>query len=173
MKKNIILIGFMGSGKTTFGKWISNSQSRAMIDTDDYIEEKAGMSINDIFAKHGEAYFRNLETEVIKELITENVSDTVFSVGGGLPIKEENGALLKELGTVVYLYTDEDALVKRLMGDTKRPLLQGGDIREKIRSLMKARADIYEARADLILDTEKLSFEEMYERICAYEDSCN
>ncbi len=173
MKKNIILIGFMGSGKTTFGKWISTSKGFDMIDTDDYIVEKEGRSINDIFTQQGEPYFRSLETAVIKELIDKNIYNTVFSVGGGLPVKEENGDLLRGLGTVVYLKAGEDELVRRLNGDKSRPLLQGGDLRERIRGLMEARADIYEARADLIIETEGLSFEEMYERICAYEDSCN
>lgn len=171
--KNIILIGFMGCGKTTFGKWIEQNRTRRFIDTDDFIVEHQKCSINDIFAEHGEEYFRNLETDCLRRLLSEKISDTVISVGGGLPLREENGRLLKKLGTVVYLRARVDTLVKRLSHDNTRPLLAGGNVEQKITELMQKRADIYETRADIIIDTDDGSFEKMFERIAHYENTCN
>lgn len=163
---NIILIGFMGSGKTTFGKWIARNKNMAFCDTDEYIVKREQTSINDIFAKKGEQYFRNLETEVIKEL-TGSLTNTVISVGGGLPLKEENRVLLRELGTVVYLRTSQEELVRRLEHDTTRPLLAGGNVKEKIAALMEARQEYYLSAADVIADTGGGDFEKMYQKICA------
>lgn len=170
MNNNYVLIGFMGSGKTSFGKWLCKKTGRKFIDTDEEIVREQQRSINDIFATDGEEYFRKLETELLKELIfSENC---VISMGGGTPVSENNRPLLKELGQVIYLRTSVDTLCERLKKDTTRPLLAGGDIREKITGLMGKRESIYEARADLIIDTDKKKFEEMYEEIKnAY--SCN
>ena len=90
---NIILIGFMGSGKSSVGRYMEESEGFALIDTDEYIEKQQNDSINNIFANKGEEYFRNLETECIKELITLNTDMTVISVGGGLPMRGENQKL--------------------------------------------------------------------------------
>ena len=102
MLDNIILIGFMGCGKTTFGTWIAKNKKMDFCDTDALIVEKEKKSINDIFSENGEPYFRELETEIVKDLIKSR-HNTVVSVGGGLPLKPENRELLKKLGTVVYL----------------------------------------------------------------------
>ena len=83
---NIILIGFMGSGKTTFGKWISEKHGMKFIDTDEYIENKQGRLIKDIFRESGEEVFRDMETAAVRELI-DNTTNTVVSVGGGLPLR--------------------------------------------------------------------------------------
>lgn len=128
---NIVLIGFMGCGKTTFGKWIAKHHGMDFIDTDDYIESVQKRSINEIFADKGEEYFRDLETQTIKKL-AESVNNSVISVGGGLPVRECNRTLLKKLGKVIFLDTSIDELEKRLSKDTKRPLLAGGKVRDKI-----------------------------------------
>lgn len=175
-RNNIILIGFMGSGKTTFGKWIEKNQGMQLIDTDSLIVEQQDMSINDIFAQHGEEYFRKLETECLEELNRKHVQNAVVSVGGGLPLRDVNGELLHKLGIVVYLRAGVDTLVKRLSHDSSRPLLAGGDMEAKIKRLMGEREGIYEKRADLIIDTDNLSFEKMHERIrrsIIYENTCN
>lgn len=166
MANNIILIGFMGSGKSTLSDWIKNNYNKAKLDTDDYIVELEKRSINEIFATDGEEYFRKLETSVLKRLLDDNITDTIISVGGGLPIKEENGMLLKKLGKVVYLKAGVDVLVNRLKNDKSRPLLQGGELKEKIENLMQKREKIYEDRADLIIDTTGLSLKEIYNEIC-------
>ena len=116
-RNNIILIGFMGSGKTTFGKWIAANKKMEFVDTDELIEKENGITISDIFASKGEVYFRNLETEMLNKLLERDTQNCVISVGGGLPVKEENRELLSQLGTVVYLWADADELVKRLIQD--------------------------------------------------------
>lgn len=161
---NIVLIGFMGCGKTTFGKWIAKHHGMDFIDTDYYIESVQKRSINEIFADQGEEYFRDLETQTIKKL-AESVNNSVISVGGGLPVRECNRALLKKLGKVVFLDTSIDELEKRLSNDTRRPLLAGGKVRDKIEALMRARKDIYESTADCIITTDNQSFEAMYDNI--------
>lgn len=168
-RKNIILIGFMGSGKTTFGQWIERNQGMQLVDTDSLIVRQQHTSINDIFAQHGEEYFRELETLCLEELLRQDIQNTVVSVGGGLPLRQVNGELLRRLGTVVYLRAGVDTLVKRLSHDKSRPLLAGGNLEARINKLMGERADIYEERADLILDTDGMTFEGMYERIKRYE----
>lgn len=97
MLDNIILIGFMGCGKTTFGTWIAKNKKMDFCDTDALIVEKEKKSINDIFSENGEPYFRELETEIVKDLIKSR-HNTVVSVGGGLPLKPENRELLKKTG---------------------------------------------------------------------------
>ena len=164
MLDNIILIGFMGCGKTTFGTWIAKNKKMDFCDTDALIVEKEKKSINDIFSENGEPYFRELETEIVKDLIKSR-HNTVVSVGGGLPLKSENRELLKKLGTVVYLRTSVEELTKRLAGDTTRPLLAGGNIREKITHLMDMRLSDYLDAAEVIIDTDGRSFNEMYENI--------
>lgn len=163
---NIILIGFMGSGKTTFGKWLSNSYGYEFLDTDEYIEQKEKRIIKDIFAQDGEEVFRDMETATVKELIGK-LDNTVISVGGGLPVRDINRKLLKELGFVVYLETSRDELLRRLSSDTSRPLLAGGNLSERIDSLMSARKDLYEDAADFVLKTDGLEFENMYNAIKA------
>lgn len=163
-QNNLVLIGFMGCGKTTLGRWISQNANMAFYDTDEYIESKQNREIKEIFSTEGEEYFRDLETETLKEM-TEKFSCSVISVGGGLPLREENRELLEKLGIVVYLRTGEDTLVKRLGNDTKRPLLVGIDIRSKIHELMLQREYIYENSAKIIVDTDDRTFEQIYNEI--------
>ena len=158
---NIILIGFMGSGKSTIGTYMEE-KGYVLIDTDECIEKDMGIPISEIFATKGEAYFRNLETECIRALIEKNTDKAVVSVGGGLPMREENQVLLKELGKIVYLRATVDTLVGRLTGDTKRPLLKGGDLKQKITDLFAKREETYENLADVIIDTDNCSLEEIY-----------
>lgn len=162
---NIILIGFMGSGKSTMGRYMEEYHEYKLIDTDEYIEKWQSDSISNIFSTKGEAYFRELETECIKKLIDSKTENTVISVGGGLPIKSDNQKLLKELGKVVYLRAGVDTLVNRLMDDDKRPLLQGGDLRNKITELMAKRESTYETLADVIIDTDGCTTEQIFKSI--------
>lgn len=157
---NIILIGFMGCGKTTFGKWIAAYSHMEFADTDEIIEGKEGRSISDIFSSDGEEYFRSLETLVIEDMIG-SCRNTIISVGGGLPVREINRQLLKKLGTCVYLRTSKEELVRRLRQDTTRPLLKGGSLEKKIDELMAARENIYQDASDLVLDTDGMSMEAM------------
>lgn len=164
MSKNVILIGFMGCGKTSVGIRLSYQMRRAFLDTDKLIERRAGMTISEIFEKDGEAYFRKLETETLKGLLTEE-GDRVISTGGGLPTREENRALLKKLGTVVYLKLSAQTVYERLRGDTQRPLLQCDDPLGKIQELMAAREAMYTAAADVTVDVDGRSFEAIIKEI--------
>jgi shikimate kinase len=163
-KDSIVLIGFMGSGKTTLGKWIAENQGYIFVDTDELIETEEGRTINEIFATDGEEYFRNLETQVIGRLADDD-RKLVISVGGGLPVREENRKLMRRAGRVVYLNTGVDELERRLKGDTTRPLLAGSDLRKKITDLMEKRERLYLDAADVVVDTENRTFEEIYHLI--------
>ena len=164
MKNNIILIGFMGCGKTSVSIKLSYQMKRTMIDTDKWIEQKQKMSVSEIFDTYGEDAFRRMETECLKHLI-RTADKQIISVGGGLPVREENHDLLKKLGKVIYLKVTPEVVYSRLKTDTTRPLLQVEDPMERICSLMQQRAPVYEKCADVILDTSELSFEEVISQI--------
>lgn len=163
-RQNMILIGFMGAGKTSVGEELAGRFGKTLIDTDRMIEERAGMSISDIFAVQGEEAFRRLETEVLEQLISE-ASGEMISVGGGLPLREENRKLLKKLGTVIYLRVRPETVLARLKGDTTRPLLQGDDVEEKVNSLLSKRGPIYEMAADRIISVDGRSVEQIADAI--------
>ena len=151
------MIGFMGSGKSTIGIKLSYRLRRVVEDTDKLIVRKTGRNISDIFAKEGEAYFRELETDVLRSLCetcSSKHSPKIFSVGGGTPVREENRPLLRQLGIVVYLRIRPETVYQRLKGDTTRPLLQGDNPQEKIRTLLEARKEAYESCADLVIDVD-------------------
>lgn len=162
---NIILIGFMGCGKSSVGKYMSKRRRYKLIDTDAYIEEKEGRSISEIFDADGEEAFRQMETECIKELIGMSGKKLAVAVGGGLPMREINRELLHELGTIVYLRASIDTLEKRLQGDNRRPLLQGGGLRTKIENLFAQRESTYEELADIIVDTDNCTYAEVFMKI--------
>ena len=140
--KNFVLMGFMGTGKTTVGKRLAKALSCEFIDTDERIEKEQGRKISDIFAEDGEQAFRDMETDLLKRL-QDSKDAFVLSIGGGMPVREENRALLRKIGTVVYLKTSKEEIIRRVSGDTNRPLLQGGALEEKVTSLMNAREQIY------------------------------
>ena len=164
MKDNIILIGFMGCGKSSVGIRLSYQLRRTMIDTDKWIEQRQKKTISQIFQESGEEAFRQMETECLKELI-RTADRQIISVGGGLPMREENHELLKELGRVFYLKVTPETVYERVKNDTTRPLLQVEDPMEKIRTLMEKRAPVYEACADVILEASDLTLEEITEKI--------
>lgn len=164
MRDNIILIGFMGSGKTTVGHLLAKTTGRVFLDTDEEIVKREGRSINEIFSDQGEAYFRDLETEELKTLL-DGDDHLVISVGGGLPVREENRALLHQLGTVIFLQAGVEALVGRLAGDTTRPMLHGYDLVKRIRELMDSRMDQYMDAADVLLRTDDMDPETVAQHI--------
>ncbi len=164
MKDNIILIGFMGSGKTSVGIRLSYQMKRTMIDTDKWIEQRQKKTVAEIFAAFGEEAFRRMETECLKALIT-TAERQIISVGGGLPVREENHSLLKELGQVIYLRVTPETVYERLKADTTRPLLQVENPMEQIKSLLKQRAPVYEKCADQIIDVSGKTFEEILRQI--------
>ncbi len=166
MKKNnnIVLIGFMGSGKTTVGIRLSYCLRRVIEDTDKLIERKEGRTISEIFETEGEEYFRQEETAMLRNLC-QKLRNHILSVGGGTPVREENRALLKKLGTVVYFRVKPETVMKRLQGDTTRPLLQCENPLRKIEELLAARKEAYESCADIIVDVDDLSMDEIINNI--------
>ncbi|NLG05238.1 MAG: shikimate dehydrogenase [Clostridia bacterium] len=159
-QSNFVLIGFMGAGKTTVGKRLAELLHSRFADTDELIEEQEGLKISEIFEQYGEAYFRDLETNLLKK-INREYTGVVLSVGGGMPIAERNHMYLKNIGKVIYLKTDAESVRQRLQHDHNRPLLQGHDVKRRITDLMELRNPIYEKLADLMIDTNDRNVEEI------------
>lgn len=163
-KNNVVLTGFMGSGKTSVGIRLSYCLRVPMEDTDKIIERRQERTINEIFASEGEEYFRRLETELLEEL-SGSMQNQILSVGGGTPLKEVNRKWLKRIGKVVYLRIRPETVYERLKGDDTRPLLKGEDPLGKITSLMEQRREAYEAAADIIVDVDDLEMEDVIDKI--------
>lgn len=168
MKDNIILIGFMGCGKSSVGFKLSYYLRRTLLDTDKWIEKKQGISISEIFDRYGESAFRQMETDCLKVLL-QTEEHQIIATGGGLPIREENHELLKQLGCVYYLKATPEVVYERLKGDTTRPLLQGENPMEKIESLLNVREPVYEQCADYVIEVSGKTFEEILEEIASKE----
>lgn len=151
-QNNIILVGMMGAGKTTIGKELLNVlKDYTLIDMDSEIENREKMKISEIFEKYGEKHFRELETNLLKELSKNQ--NQIISTGGGVFEKEENRNILKETGTVFYLKASAEKLFDRIKSQTHRPLLQQGFGVEKVKSILDTREANY-SKADIIIDTE-------------------
>lgn len=158
---NIILIGLMGCGKTTIGKELHRETDLRFTDTDQLIEQQAGMSIPQIFKTHGESHFRDLETGVLRQLQAADKQTRIISTGGGITIRPENRSLLKKLGFVVWLRTDVNTLYQRISRCTNRPLLQQPNPKAVLDRLMKERHDCYRETAHLVIDTANLHIHEI------------
>ncbi len=152
--KNIVLMGFMGSGKTTLGRELACRMKTTVEDTDRLIEKREGMKISEIFSRYGEDYFRRAETKLLSELAESGEGPAVYSLGGGTPVNPENRKLLKRLGTVVWLDIRPETVYERLKGDTTRPLLQCADPLGRIRELIEERKSAYSECADLIVNVD-------------------
>ena len=162
----------MGCGKSTIGKEIAKECDMCFLDTDAWIEEKEQITISEMFATKGETYFRELETKCLEVLIEESANDSqedtlgkVISVGGGLPVKEVNRQLLKQLGTVIYLKATEETIYNRLKTDTTRPLLQGDNPKQKIKNLMETREDFYSQASDFVVEVDHKGIQKIVEEI--------
>lgn len=164
MMENVILIGFMGAGKTSVGTLYSQKHGLDFIDTDQMIEETEGMTVSRIFEEKGEEAFRRMETGLLERL-TRKGKAALISAGGGLPLREENRKLLKGLGTVVYLDVSAETVLSRLKGDTTRPLLMGDHVKEKVENMLKARGPIYEEASHVKIDVNNKGPEEIVSEI--------
>lgn len=167
--RNVILIGFMGSGKTTVGLRLSYRLRRTVVDTDKEIEREEKRTISDIFAADGEGYFRDRETACLRKLL-QSKECRIISVGGGLPLREENRKLLQELGQVFYLKADAETIYERVKHDTARPLLRGEDPQGKIRRMLAERDGFYAAAADVTIDVNGKDFDHILDEIEALAD---
>lgn len=162
---NIILIGYMGCGKTTIGKHLARIGRYNFVDTDEEIEIQQGRSISDIFATDGEEAFRDMETAYLEQLIAEKKEGMLLSTGGGMPLREQNRRLLQQLGTVVYLKTSPETVYNRIKGDTKRPLLQCENPLARIKEMLEKRVPIYSEAASYTIETDDLKQGEIAELI--------
>lgn len=160
--RNIVLVGFMGTGKTAVGKLLAQKLKREFLETDDAIEKKEGISIAEIFEKKGEPYFRKIEKEVVKEVSQKE--GLVISAGGGAIIDEGNFKNLKKNGIIVCLEASPDVILKRTKGNTCRPLLNVSDPKKKVEELLEKRAPFYK-KADHHINTDNLAIEEVVEKI--------
>lgn len=165
MKQNghIFLIGFMGCGKSTNAKVLSDMMGAAQLEMDEEIAAREGMAITEIFAVHGEEYFRSAETELIRSL--RGKESMVVSCGGGAVLREENVGLMKRMGTIVLLTASPETVYGRVKGSTERPVLNGHMSVDDIRSLMEKRRPRYEAAADLVVSTDKKDAKEICREI--------
>ena len=163
---NLVLCGMMGAGKSTIGIKIAELTGRRWYDTDGVISDRHG-KISDIFEYYGEAHFRKLETEVVKELSAQD--HLVISTGGGLVLKTENNAVLKTNGKIVFLRASLETLNKRLIVDGTRPLLQASteSISDRLKRLLDERTPVYEHVADYIVDVDEKSPEQIAKEIVA------
>lgn len=166
----IVLIGYRGTGKTTVGRLLADALTWPFIDTDPLIEQRAGLDIATIFARHGEPYFRDLESAVIADL--DSAGPAVISVGGGAVLRPENVQHLRSGSLVVWLTAPAETLYRRITGDAtttqRRPNLTGLVGLEEVRHLLAVREASYRSAADLAVDTEALSPIQVAERILAH-----
>lgn len=161
---NVILVGYMGSGKSTVGRRLSYRLKKAFLDTDKQIELKEKCTISEIFAKYGEEKFRELETQYLQELLKEK-NEYVIATGGGLPMRKENRELLKKLGRVIYLKAEPETVYNRVKNDTTRPLLQTDDPKGRIEEMLRIRHPLYMECADEVIRVDDRQFSEILREI--------
>lgn len=161
--RNIVLVGFMSTGKTTIGAALAQRLGWTFVDTDQLIMEQLGLSIPDIFAKFGESYFRDAEAKALRKVMQGERQ--VVSTGGGCVLRKENREAMTAGGLVVALTAPADVLISRLRGDADRPLLQGG-VEERVHRLLKEREHAYDF-AHATIDTSIHSIQEAAEQIIA------
>jgi len=167
---NIVLTGFMGTGKSKIGRRLAKKLRMSYLDTDELIEERGKDSISAIFKKRGEEYFRRLETKVVKEVAL--LDNYVISTGGGVVLREGNIRVLKKNAFIVCLFASPEVILKRTEGDEKRPLLKGDDRKERIEKLLAIRKSYYE-KADLKIDTSTLDSKKVVEEIVKFLERRN
>jgi shikimate kinase len=161
--KNISLIGFMGSGKTSTGKILADRLKFLFIDLDDVIELSLNMSISDIFERHGEDYFRITETNSIKKIFVNR--NCVFACGGGVVVRHENIEIIKKNSAVIFLHVSPTEAFERLKSENTRPLLKAPNRLNVILSLMEKRDFLYRNTCDFTVDTDFKTPEEAADEI--------
>ena len=160
---NIVLIGFMGTGKSTISAYLNKCFDMETVDMDQVISEREKMSISKIFETYGEEYFRNAETNLLKEL--QSRKNVVISCGGGTPLREENVKEMKKNGKVVLLTAKPGTIFERVKDNHDRPLLENNKSVEFIEELMLKRKDKYIAAADIIIETDNKSKQEICDEL--------
>jgi shikimate kinase len=153
----------MGAGKSSVGRCLQRRTGLARFDTDELVVAKLGLSVPEIFSKHGEEHFRKAETQALCELVPDR--QAIIVTGGGIVLRPENVDLLKGLGTIVWLDADEEKLFERASRRGGRPLLQTEDPRKTFLDLFQTREPLYAAAADFRVDTSTLTHEEVADAI--------
>ncbi len=168
---NIFLIGFMGAGKSTISDYLSTMLAMDVVEMDQIIAQRQGMSISDIFETYGEQYFRDLETNLLIEM--QSRSNVVVSCGGGTPMRECNVVEMKKNGRVVLLTAKPETILDRVKDNHDRPLIENNKNVPFIADLMEKRREKYEAAADIVIQTDNKSAldicEEMIHRLRALD----
>jgi len=149
--KNIVLIGFMGTGKTEVGRILAKKLGYKLIDADTEIEKEQKMTITEIFKQYGESKFRDIEADVIRRLSV--IKNIIISTGGGAVLRQENIDNLRKNGVIVCLAASPETILKRTSRNTNRPLLQVENPLQKIKDLLEFRKPYYD-KADIMIDTE-------------------
>lgn len=161
--KNIILIGFMGSGKTSVAQALEEISHFKCLDTDTLIEQQLHLSISDIFSSYGESFFRGREASVLKSL--KNHLNHIISTGGGIVLRKENRELLRLLGMVFWLKASPQIILDRLKNNTSRPLLATPHKGQSIETLLRERESLYAETAHVTIDTDHRTVEEIASQI--------
>jgi len=164
MRKNIIITGFMGTGKSVVAKELARKLGMKCIDMDRIIEERQGTSIADIFARYGENYFREQESKLVKELSQKE--NRVIATGGGTLLSSDNARMLGQAGEIVCLYANSQTIYNRVKRKNDRPLLKGENVLSEIDHLLEERKKIY-ANIKWKIDTTNLNIQEVTDKIIA------
>ena len=160
---NLVLIGFMGAGKSTISDYFHTVFGMEVIEMDRIIAEREGMSISEIFKTRGEEYFRDCETALLIEM--QSRKNVIISCGGGVPMRERNVAEMKKNGRVILLCVEPETVLARLKDDHSRPLLENNKNVGFVSGLMEKRRAKYEAAADIIIHTDHKSVQEICDEI--------
>lgn len=166
MAQNYFLIGFMGAGKSTIAAELKRRTGMKLVEMDQRIVDEQGMSINDIFAKYGEAHFRDIESELVKTLGLEG--NTIVSCGGGVVVRPENVENMKKSGKIIFLCATPETIYERVKNGKDRPILNGNMNVQFIAELMEKRRALYESAADIKIDTDGLSVAQICQKIENY-----
>ena len=158
MLPNLVLIGFMGCGKSSVGRRLSGLTGHRFVDTDELIVQSEGRNIPEIFSRNGEVYFRDVEQRSLEKLV--GICGIILSTGGGLVLRPANRQTLKKIGIVAWLDASPDALFERAMRSGKRPLLQTEDPRKTFDDLLSVRQEVYNLAADFRIDSTRLSHDQ-------------
>jgi shikimate kinase len=159
----IVLIGFMGTGKSSVGQLLAQRNGWQKFDTDELVAAKFDLLITEIFARLGEERFRDAETSVLREL--PRGGGSIVVTGGGTVLRAENVQLLREIGTIVCLTADEETLFARLASRRNRPLLQTPDPRATMQEVLRSRETIYRDAADIVIETSDLTHKEVADEV--------
>jgi shikimate kinase len=161
--QSIVLIGFMGAGKSSTGKALARKTGLPCFDTDEIVSTRFGLSVAEIFVRFGEEEFRDAETEALGQL--SEAAPAIIVTGGGIVLRPENVKLLRKLGRVVSLEADREILFRRISRRATRPLLQTENPRATVVELLRERDPLYRAAADVRLDTSRLTHDEVADAI--------